>query len=214
MIIVEASDVDDAASTTRTLIPPLPKIPPHFIKLIALSIPLSLVALITCLIDLALNCPILAVPTILAFCLSFPYHTGAVLLAWLQKHQIASVLSFAPASPRSIAHAGLLAALWAVAAGFNIKRATDVIPERLYCFDPQPDNPFGSSSMECAPYFIAPAGAPALAAATALVEVFVLVTLVIICGLHWHRGKEDSNAHVEEALPSSVVGSETKVVSP
>ncbi|KAF9477165.1 hypothetical protein BDN70DRAFT_896766 [Pholiota conissans] len=203
MIIVETSDVDDAASTTRTLTPPLPKIPSHFVKLIALSIPLSLISLITCLLDLAISWPIRAVPTILAFCLSFPYHTGAVLLVWLHKHQIASLISFTPASPRSMAHAGLLSAIWVVAAGFNIDRAIKIMEPYTACYGAP-----GQPHSYCALFGVTgdAAVAPALAAATALAEALVLIGVVVVCSLHWWRGREDRNEHAEAAPSAASTG--------
>ncbi|KAF8173452.1 hypothetical protein BJ912DRAFT_991889 [Pholiota molesta] len=214
MIIVDPSDVDDAASTTRTLTPPAPKIPPHFVKLIALSIALSLVSLITCLLDLAVTWPIKAVPAILAFCLSFPYHTVAVLLAWLHAHQIASILSFAPASPRSIAHAGVLAALWTVAAVFNICRAVQAMRPIYTCYyGPMQDDskPFCVEEMTSNVFGLGPVP-PVLAAVTAVAEALVLLVVVAVCFLHWRKGRAHQSDATELA-PGSSAGSQSKVAS-
>ncbi|KJA25307.1 hypothetical protein HYPSUDRAFT_37805, partial [Hypholoma sublateritium FD-334 SS-4] len=122
MIVVDPDLPDTETHTDAASINTLvtaPKFPRYFPTLAYLSLAISVSAL-ACTV--ATSRHFLArrhansLVIILAFALALPYQLGAVLLVWLEHHQIASLLAFAPASRRSLAYGALLALLWAGAA--------------------------------------------------------------------------------------------------
>ncbi|KJA25306.1 hypothetical protein HYPSUDRAFT_64887 [Hypholoma sublateritium FD-334 SS-4] len=117
MIVVDPTDAEanaDAASV-RTLVSS-PKFHHYFPALAISSLPISTVALICAILNRSGspfgNGNLNGLLTILAFTLSLPYQVVAILLVWLNKHQIASILSFNPSSLRSIAYSAFLALMW------------------------------------------------------------------------------------------------------
>lgn len=122
MIVVDPDLPDTEAHTDAASINTLvtaPKFPRYFPTLAYLSLAVSTSAL-AC--SVATSRHLLArrhansLVIIFAFALALPYQLGAVLLVWLEHHQIASLLAFAPASRRSLAYGAFLALLWAGAA--------------------------------------------------------------------------------------------------
>lgn len=122
MIVVD-SELPDAethtdAASINTLVT-APKFPRYFPTLVYLSLAVSISAL-ACTV--ATSRHFLArrhansLIIIIGFALALPYQLSAVLLVWLEHHQIASLLAFAPASRRSLAYGAYLALHWAGAA--------------------------------------------------------------------------------------------------
>lgn len=185
MIITEADA--DTVSTTRTLTPSQPKIPPHFLALITLSSTLSFIALVTTLLALGHFDPAHTVPTIFAFSLALFYHIAAYLFAWLHAHEMTAIMPLAPASPRGVAYASFLIMLWALAAGFNLSRVVlSLSPARDRCFSAV----FNGVSYEpCSMYY--PRGIKQvpiiMAAASTVVEMLVSGVIVALCEAHRRR---------------------------
>ncbi|KAF8957326.1 hypothetical protein BDZ97DRAFT_111812 [Flammula alnicola] len=191
MIVLDNSD----AASTNTLVTS-EKIPRYFVKLTYASLVFSILPFIFALINVLLS-PIFAIPTILAYVFTSPFHVAAILVVWQHARQNDSALPFEPSSGRSISYTCFLAAMWifsSITCGIGIPRFQPPYCPDLGCSS----NDYNKSAKTRTTFVVS--------TVLSTCEVMIMGAIILVCYLNRPR-------KVPSPPPTSASSSDPKVVS-
>ncbi|KAH9481497.1 hypothetical protein JR316_0006024 [Psilocybe cubensis] len=160
-------DTSDAAST-NTLVSKEQRIPPHLVKLIFASLFMSTLAFSFSILNSVDVVNIVSdgvVAPILAYIFTLPHHGAALLLKWLQHHDMASILSFSPTSTRSLWYSAGLVILWLTSVSISCRNINYTIT-----FEPA-DLEWSAEAT----------------VVTSVLEFTLILAIALVCFLHYRR---------------------------
>lgn len=210
----------DAASTHTLVVDRWHTIPRHFMKLTYASLLLSTLAFIFAIVDNVFSglLPKYLTVAVLSYTFTLPYYLATLLLAWLQKHQIASIFPFPPSHPRTIAYSLGLVGLWTGSVAMcttNLVRSSGLTGVCFYFY--LPDNTIDTQLTSCTTrspgminYWTSFAST-----LTSSVELILLISSTSVCYMHRRRKRAvlPSETITEMAFPLQVIAREQKVLS-